>query len=443
MTIKQNQPQNLLLPRGQKLIELGDYIYLPEYNELMNRETLIYFMKYRKERKVILKEIYIDERKIKKELSQLKQLIFEITQACNLSCVYCVYGKYYPHHRNASPRKLEFPIAKRGIDYVYELVKEKPKKEFRIGFYGGEPLLNFPLIERIVEYAKSKFKHWKLDFHITTNGTLLNEKIAKFFIHNRFNVAISLDGPERNHDAKRIFPSGGGSFRRVYEALKLIKKLDEKYFAEKVSFSCVFSMDLSFKLLYEFFTQDELVNRNNILLGFVDTNKTKYYDCFNKNESELRSDIREIIEIIKLKKKRKEELYPIEEAILASIANFEDYLKHKNLTLLANSCTFSDKLFISADGKFYICEKMGNNFPIGSVENGLDFKIMKNVVDKFQETIRKKCINCAFIFLCNKCYATFVEGDEFHVNEEFCEESKTNIVRNLKLFIKLKKEGVI
>ena len=50
-----------------------------------------------------------------------------------------------------------------------------------IGFYGGEPLLEFPLLKKAVEYSEQQFEGKKLTFNITTNGTLLNDEMIYFF----------------------------------------------------------------------------------------------------------------------------------------------------------------------------------------------------------------------------------------------------------------------
>ncbi len=228
--------------------------------------------------------IKLKEKKVQSSIKNLKQLTTEVTQACNLRCKYCVYGDFYPFQRKHSSKRIEPFVIEEGINYVYELINARNYKEFQIGFYGGEPLLYFDLIKDIVSYVQKKFKGWKISFYLTTNGTLITKGMVEFFIKNRFNLAISLDGPKENHDVKRITPSGEGSFEKVYESLRLIKEIDEKYFFSKVSFSCVFSLDLSFKHLYDFFIKDDLVNKNTILLGFVNMNKTTYYFYFPKKK---------------------------------------------------------------------------------------------------------------------------------------------------------------
>ncbi|MEA3295822.1 MAG: radical SAM protein [Patescibacteria group bacterium] len=134
----------------------------------------------------------------------MNQLSLEITQNCNLRCKYCVYGEDYFYYRSRSNKEMEYEVTKKGIEYVFNIINERNKKEFSLSFYGGEPLLNFEIIKKIVKYSKKLFNKWKLRFSITTNGTLIDEEIINFLILNNFQVLISLDGPKDVHDAKRI-----------------------------------------------------------------------------------------------------------------------------------------------------------------------------------------------------------------------------------------------
>src|SRR6202011_4330521 len=90
---------------------------------------------------------------------------------------------------------------------------------------GGEPLMNFDAIERIVAIAERKAlaTATKADYHITTNGTLLTQEIADFMDVHRFTVYFSIDGDEQNHDQLRKYTSGKGSFQDVEHNLEYLR----------------------------------------------------------------------------------------------------------------------------------------------------------------------------------------------------------------------------
>ncbi|PGS25319.1 radical SAM protein, partial [Bacillus thuringiensis] len=108
-----------------------------------------------------------------------------VTESCNLRCKYCLYSGEYDNNRTHNYFKMQTGTAKEAVfKYLASVTKIKQNKPFTIpmiGFYGGEPLLNYELIKDIVSYAKEVY-NGKIYFNITTNATLLNEKKIKFLI---------------------------------------------------------------------------------------------------------------------------------------------------------------------------------------------------------------------------------------------------------------------
>ncbi|MBR6641397.1 MAG: hypothetical protein IKL08_04310, partial [Clostridia bacterium] len=81
-------------------------------------------------------------------------------------------------------------------------------------------------IEDILEYANSKVEGKKILFNMTTNGTLLSDKVVDFLSRYNFSISISLDGSKEEHDRNRKFKDGRGSFDVIIENLRNIR---EKY----------------------------------------------------------------------------------------------------------------------------------------------------------------------------------------------------------------------
>jgi uncharacterized protein len=140
-------------------------------------------------------------------------------QSCNLRCKYC-YGEGGTYGSNF--KFMEFKVAKKGIDLLIHLLPED-KEDIGINFFGGEPLLNFSLIQETVEYAKEicSQKGIKLHLSLTTNGTILSNEIAKFLFKNRFRVLLSIDGPPEFHNKHRVFANGKGSYKEIYKNLPI------------------------------------------------------------------------------------------------------------------------------------------------------------------------------------------------------------------------------
>lgn len=86
--------------------------------------------------------------------NSLNTIILQVTQNCNLRCQYCVYSGSYINrvHNN---KRMSVEVAKQAIDFLAK--HSMNSKEISIGFYGGEPLLEFSLIQEIVDYAERIF----------------------------------------------------------------------------------------------------------------------------------------------------------------------------------------------------------------------------------------------------------------------------------------------
>ena len=87
---------------------------------------------------------------------KLSKITLQVTQGCNLRCKYCIYSENINRHqRSHSNKRMSWETAKKALDFLLE--HSVDSKEINIGFYGGEPLLEFSLIKRIVAYVKEIF----------------------------------------------------------------------------------------------------------------------------------------------------------------------------------------------------------------------------------------------------------------------------------------------
>jgi len=153
--------------------------------------------------------------KTPKALSVVNAAFF-LTQSCNLRCRYC-YGEGGEYgHKGDMDEKTAF----QGVDWLIE--QSGKQKKIHIGFFGGEPFLNFPLMQKIVDYAREKTDKAdkKVSFHATTNGTLLDEKQINFIQDQDINVMISLDGAREIQDSQRPFGGGKGSYDHIVPKVK-------------------------------------------------------------------------------------------------------------------------------------------------------------------------------------------------------------------------------
>jgi len=338
---------------------------------------------------------------------------------------------------------LNIETAQTAIRYIFGLIKDRTKKEFTISFYGGEPLLNFEVIRRIVDYSNIVFNGWNLQFIITTNGTLLNEENIKFFLAHSFLIFFSIDGHKENHDAKRIHPNGEGSHGILMKNLELIKSIDEKYYFNNIFLSAVYSKDLPFDKLFYFFRDNELLNRLPIKLGFVNEYDTDYYEYYPYSIENYKESRNIIFDAVLLKKKNKVDLLPIEDNFLVSHKSLNQSLKTRYFTSLMGACFYNSRLFVDANGHFHICEKMNDKFSIGNVADGYHFSFMESLLHDYVELIKKNCMDCDFNFLCQRCFVHFAKDGKFEFDPSFCANSRKAFTNLLEEHIRLNEEDLL
>ena len=142
----------------------------------------------------------------------VKALCLHIAHTCNLNCSYCFasQGKY--HGERAV---MDFETGKRALDFLIE--NSGKRHNLEVDFFGGEPLLNFDVVKRLVEYARSvEKKHNKnFRFTLTTNGMLIDDDVIDFANREMSNVVLSLDGRREIHDRFRVDYAGNGSFDKI------------------------------------------------------------------------------------------------------------------------------------------------------------------------------------------------------------------------------------
>ncbi|MGC9069839.1 MAG: His-Xaa-Ser system radical SAM maturase HxsB [Elusimicrobiales bacterium] len=146
--------------------------------------------------------------------------IIVITLRCNQRCIYC---QSQAVGMKDTDTDMNINTAKKAVDTAFL----SPSKNLIIEFQGGEPLVNWDVVKKTIEYAREKEKKSdkRLSLSVVTNFSLMDEKKAEFLLRNEISLCTSLDGPKRLHESNRIY-SGSSSYEL---AVKWIKYFNNKY----------------------------------------------------------------------------------------------------------------------------------------------------------------------------------------------------------------------
>lgn len=355
---------------------------------------------------------------------RVSHVILQVTQQCNLRCEYCSYSGIYDNMREHCNKHMDIVTAKKAIDFAINRCGELSR--FRISFYGGEPLLQFGLIKECVSYAKGKISGRKLEFGITTNGTLLKEDTIPFLIDNDFNISISLDGPKEVHDANRRFSDGRGSFNVIMANVQSIKKMYPEY-AKNMAFLTVLNPKIDLECVLKYFNTDEIFEDCYIMYNSMSEQGLKE-ELHYKKKFQLVSNY-EYLKMLFSLIGRLNQKY-VSKLMTQTYTNYQRlYNSLTKRSILAKTvhpggpCLVgTNRLFVDINGNLYPCERVDENatcFQIGNIYTGFDMEKICHLLNNAKCT-EQECINCWNLINCKICTGDIDLGQ----NKTFTKEKK-------------------
>lgn len=352
-------------------------------------------------------------------ISNSAQLTFELTDRCNLKCTYCAYGEMYDNYDARETGMLNFETAKLIIDYYLSKHNSANNYSYNrnisIGFYGGEPLLNFKLIKEIVEYIKAKkLNNGIVSFSMTTNGLLL-EKHIKYLSENQFKILVSLDGDKRSN-SYRIKKDGSYSFDQLFRSLQRIRKNNPKYFKKSINFNAVLHNRNDVENIQKFFIKSfnkipriSQISYNGIakekVKDFIKMYKDKYEDSTDLIQlSSCDSDTFISSPIIHL---LSDIVFKYSGGVYMFYSDFIDDPSVDKTYYPTGTCIpFSRNIFLTTGGKIVQCERIGHDMAMGRIKNDnlyIDSSFVAKSYNSRFDRLANFCKSCYNIFLCTKC----------------------------------------
>ncbi|MEZ4741674.1 MAG: SPASM domain-containing protein [Bdellovibrionota bacterium] len=401
----------------------GSYlIHLPTAHVILTREDIA--------QKVLNNETDIPEliafeaklpKTVAKELPKIdiSAIALNVEESCNLRCTYCYAGD----GNYGKDSSMTLAVAK---DILTSLAKGKPR--FHIQFFGGEPLLNFKLIEEIVHWCKT-WSETKFTFSITTNGVLLRDQIMDFLKENKFSVTISYDG-KAIQEAQRKFKNLNTSSNFIRN--KIIKY--EKDFSQLPSFTIrgtVSNNEVSKSEAAMFDSLNSFKHSVAISRASID----KFGNAYN--EKDIDTLIQALTSVV-------EHYLNLEDFdTIMRIAKIRSFIKILHFGRLhLNTCTAGlNYLSVSTSGQYFLCHRFteDESAKVGNYKNGIDTDKLSQLRNHRMGE-QEPCRSCWMRNWCGGgCYHEnqLATGSKTKIDRNFCRIQNAEISLAMKCYTRI------
>lgn len=362
-----------------------------------------------------------------------QQLTLMITEDCNIRCKYCVYSGNYTNSRVHGNNCMDFSIAKEAVvKYLEGFKSVKNRNPFlvpAIGFYGGEPLLNYKLIRQVVQFCKEIYPN-DIHYNMTTNAILLDDDKIAFLADNKFSLSVSLNGDREEHNRLRVFKDGTGTYDIVSKKINRIKELYPDYYKKYCSLLITFDWGTDLIKLNEFITK----NMDNLpLVAKITPVSALFTDWYDRYPKELRRKQQEDMELLREKYIQQLKLGKPDQLlkVIFGLEYFTVLNRPLNLSLkeskvkflpYTGACVPGTKVAVNSQGKLHFCERVSEATPIGDVNSWLDYDKISEFLVKYNKAMIHRCSSCPIQRLCDICYSHVIDNNgEVCKDDELCD----------------------
>ena len=357
--------------------------------------------------------------------SEINSLTLVVNEACNFKCSYCMENSMIDlkeNRRVEKGKKMSFKTAKLAVDKYLLLLKKHNKNKAEIGFSGGEPFLNWKLMNKVMKYANECIKQYAsiktLEFGFNTNASLITEDIVKQLSkYNITTITIGLDGLENGNNRVRLKNNNTQSYNSIIKGLKLLKSKVKSHF--------------------EINTVLTLSNYNEVNLDFLDLIKTLKINCVSIEPNlidfpkiEIPKLSQRLVDLRNYGKKIGIEVKGF--WLLASTRFVNGVSNGKNIPMFHCASQAGCNLTVSSTGQVGICSYISPVFgDLSNLDNILKEKNFKEfIASRFNSNI-SYCKNCELQGVCDGgCYVSFENGSSLSKRCEFYKDITRALLEN-------------
>lgn len=337
-------------------------------------------------------------------LPQVDSFILGFTEQCNLRCTYCCYSGIYVNKRVHSITSMDSSGIDRILTFIDSFTSKRP---IRLFIYGGEPLLNYDMVQYAIEKAR---KRWNNDvsFTVSTNGTTLNRERIDWLVANNVILAVSIDGTKPFHDRHRVDALGKGSYSKLYEALSYIKLTYPEY-AKEMSLIMTLASFNEIVEIAEAWHSDEILH--DIAPTMMNSLAPNFSHGVGRADYE---EVKDFYDILLDTYEEHQDWLILKKLLESCVAYWRErpIFEPMSAVPMATCLPNNTKLYIDAKLQIGVCEKMSDNYRIGSIKDGIDWNKANTIVRNYYNRRIERCKQCSAIRMCNMCLTAIEYTDE-------------------------------
>lgn len=379
----------------------------------------------------------------------IEHLTLSLTDRCNLRCTYC------PHTHQGRPGVRPHGERTMSTDVLDAAVRDflagsAAVNEPVLSVYGGEPLLAFPLLERVVAHLRRAEALGRVRLVVDTNGLLLADRRVRELIRTSgSHLQVSLDGPPEVHDRHRRTVENGPSHAKIMSGLYALLDQDPSA-AGRIRFQVTLVDPRDLEAVSDWFRDNPLraggreyttvLGVNNadltgaphlepdappeVLASAWDRNRRRYMD-WRLGGAKLPD--------------------PVPQALWE-----EGLIRWYHRSRRPLGTTVSPGGFcragvrrrhVTADGRWQPCERVGESHVLGTVLGGFDETAARGLTEEFVAAMAARCLDCWAMRQCSVCAAITSEGGGGWVDEAVCRVIRADLEGVFRLWLDMQREG--
>lgn len=348
----------------------------------------------------------------------LATMVLNVTNKCNLSCTYCYeYGedKIVDTENGRKPKFMSEATARDAVEFMLRESGASPRAY--LTFFGGETLLNFPVLKSTVAYARARAAELgkTVDFSLTTNATLLRPDIIEFLIENEVGVTISIDGPKEMQDRFRVFHDGSGSYDAVMPKVReLLQKHRSRPIGARVTLT---KQTLDVRRIYRHLTEE--IGFAEVGFAPVTTAEGRDYAIGDAGFDRLLAQFRDLAQDF---------LQAALENRHHGFSNVKETIEeiHKGVSKAYPCGAGLGLMGVATDGDVNLCHRFAGSdaHKLGTVTGGIDRGAQRDFLERHHLDDKPVCQTCWARPLCSGgCYheAHTRYGTTTHANLHYCD----------------------